>query len=124
MELIHKEETYKILGAAMEVHSTLGSGFLEAIYQEALAIEFDKRKIPFKKESKLEINYKGQILSKYYVADFVCYDKVIVETKATKELAGIDEAQVINYLKSTGLKVGLLINFGSESLEHKRLIRR
>jgi len=124
MELIHKEETYKILGAAMEVHSTMGSGFLEAVYQEALAIEFEKRKIPFKRESKLEINYKGQTLSKYYVADFVCYDKVIIETKATKELAGIDEAQLINYLKSTGLKVGLLINFGTESLEHKRLLRR
>jgi len=124
MELIHKEETYKIIGAAMEVHRQLGSGFLEAVYQEALAIEFEKRKIPFKKESKLEINYKGQTLSKHYVADFVCYDKVIVETKATKELTGIDEAQVINYLKTTGLKVGLLINFGAESLEHKRLLRR
>jgi GxxExxY protein len=124
MELIHKEETYKILGAAMEVHSILGSGFLEAVYQEALAIEFEKRKIPFTRESKLEINYKGQMLSKYYVADFVCFNKVIVETKATKELEGIDEAQVINYLKSTGLKVGLLINFGAESLEHRRLLRR
>jgi GxxExxY protein len=124
MELIHKEETYKILGAAMEVHSILGSGFLEAVYQEALAIEFEKRKIPFARESKLEINYKEQVLSKYFVADFVCFNKVIVETKATKELAGIDEAQLINYLKSTGLKVGLLINFGTESLEHRRLLRR
>jgi GxxExxY protein len=124
MNLIYEQETYKIIGAAMEVHSTLGSGFLEAVYQEALGIEFEKRSIPFKKEKRLEISYKNQILSKYYEADFICYSKIIVETKAIKELSGIDEAQVINYLKATGLKIGLLINFGSESLEHKRLYRR
>ncbi len=124
MNLIYEEETYKIIGAAMEVHSTLGNGFLEAVYQEALAIEFEKRGIPFKQETKLEITYKGQILSKYYQADFICCDKIIVETKALKELSGIDEAQLINYLKATGLKIGLLINFGAESLEHKRLFRR
>ncbi len=108
----------------MEVHSKLGSGFLEAVYQEALVIEFEKRGIPFKQEEKLEIKYKDQTLSKYYEADFICYDKIIVETKAIKELSGIDEAQVINYLKATGLKIGLLINFGADSLEHKRLLRR
>ena len=124
MDLIYKEETYKIIGAAMEVHSILGSGFLEAVYQEALAIEFKIKGIPFKQEEKLKIKYKEQILSKYYEADFICYDKIIVETKAIKELSGIDEAQVINYLKATGFKIGLLINFGSESLEHKRLFRR
>jgi len=124
MNLIYKEETYRIIGAAMEVHSTLGSGFLEAVYQEALAMEFERKGIPFKQEEKLKIKYKDQILSKYYEADFICYDKIIVETKAIKELSGIDEAQVINYLKATGLKIGLLINFGSESLEHKRLFRR
>ncbi len=124
MDLIHKEETYKIIGAAMDVHTTLGSGFLEAVYQEALAIEFRIRGVPFKQEKKLEIEYKEQTLSKYYEADFICYDKIIVETKALSELSGIDEAQVINYLKATGLKIGLLINFGAESLEHKRLLRR
>ena len=124
MDLIYKEETYKIIGAAMEVHSTLGSGFLEAVYQEALAIELEKRGIPFKQEEKLNIKYKDQTLSKYYEADFICYDKIIVETKAIKELLGISEAQVINYLKATGLKIGLLINFGSESVEYKRLFRR
>jgi len=124
MDLIHKEETYQIIGAAMEVHSKLGSGFLEAVYQEALTIEFEKREIPFEREKKLEIKYKDQTLSKYYEADFICYDKIIVETKAINELSGIHEAQVINYLKATGLKIGLLINFGSESLEHKRLLRR
>jgi len=108
----------------MDVHSTLGCGFLEAVYQEALLIELRKRGIPTKKEVKLEINYKGQTLSKYYEADFICYDKIIVEIKALSELSGIDEAQIINYLKATGLKIGLLINFGAESLEHKRLLRR
>ena len=124
MNLIYEQETYKIIGAAMEVHSNLGSGFLEAVYQEAFAIELEKRSIQFKQEEKLKIKYKDQVLSKYYEADFICYDKIIVETKAIKELSGIDEAQVINYLKATGLKIGLLINFGAESLEHKRLLRR
>ena len=124
MDLIYKEETYKIIGAAMDVHSTLGSGFLEAVYQEALAMEFERKGIPFKQEEKLKIKYKDQILSKFYEADFICYDKIIVETKAIKELSGINEAQVINYLKATELKIGLLINFGSVSLEHKRLFRR
>ena len=124
MDLIYKEETYNIIGAAMDVHSNLGSGFLEAVYQEALAIELEKRSIPFKQEKKLKIKYKDQILSKFYEADFICYDKIIVETKALSELSGIDEAQVINYLKATGLKIGLLINFGTESLEYKRLLRR
>ena len=108
----------------MEVHNTLGSGFLEAVYQEALAVEFEKRGIPFNQEKRLKIKYKDQVLSKYYEADFICFDKIIVETKALSELSGIDEAQVINYLKATGLKIGLLINFGAESLEHIRLFRR
>jgi len=123
MEPLYKEESYKIIGAAMEVHRVLGNGFLEAVYQEALAIEFENRGIPFKQEAKLEINFKGSVLSKHYEADFVCYDKIIVETKATSELTGNDESQVINYLKATGFKLGLLINFGEESLVHKRLVR-
>jgi len=123
MELIYKEESFEIIGAAMAVHRELGSGFLEAVYQEALAIEFDKRNIPFRKEQKLEINYKGIILSKHYEADFICFDKIIVEIKARSELTGIDESQVINYLKATGYELGILINFGLPSLVHKRLIR-
>ena len=123
MSLLYKEESYEIIGAAMEVHKQLGNGFLEAVYQEALAIELKNRNIPFKKEYKLEVNYKGHILQKYYLADFVCYDKIIIETKAVKELIGIDESQVINYLKATDMKLGILINFGSHSLEYKRLIR-
>ncbi|NOX66398.1 MAG: GxxExxY protein [Chlorobi bacterium] len=123
MDLIYKDEAYKIIGAAMDVHRELGSGFLEAVYQEALAIEFEKRSIPFDQEKKLEITYKGQLLSKYYEADFICYDKIIVETKALEELIGKHEAQVLNYLKATGFKLGLLINFGSESLDYRRLVR-
>jgi GxxExxY protein len=123
VDLICKEESYKIIGAAMEVHRELGSGFLEAVYQEALALEFIRKDIPFKQEAKLEISYKEQTLSKYYEADFICYNKIILEIKAINELSSSHESQVINYLKATGFKLGLLINFGEESLEYKRLIR-
>ncbi len=123
MDLIYKEESYKIIGAAMEVHNKLGSGFLEAVYQEALAIEFEERGIPFKQEVKLEINYKGHTLKKSYKADFVCFNKIIVETKAISELSGIEKSQVINYLKATQIKLGLLINFGQEDLEYQRLVK-
>ena len=123
MDLICKEESYKIIGAAMEVHRELGSGFLEAVYQEALALEFIRKDIPFKQEAKLEISYKEQTLSKYYEADFICYNKIILEIKAINELSSSHESQVINYLKATGFELGLLINFGEESLEYKRLIR-
>ncbi len=122
MDIIYKKESYLIIGACMEVHRELGPGFLEAVYQEALAIEFKRKGIPFKQEVKLEITYKGQTLSKYYEADFVCYNKIILETKAINELTGGHESQVLNYLKATKFKLGLLVNFGAESLEYKRLI--
>ena len=118
----YKEETYKIIGCAMEVHSELGPGFLEAVYQEALEREFGIRKMPFKSQPILEILYKGKPLAKRYQPDFVCFDEVIVEIKAITSLSGIEEAQLINYLKAAKLKVGLLINFGSRSLEHKRFV--
>lgn len=123
MELIYKKESFLIIGACMEVHRELGPGFLEAVYQEALALEFKRKGIPFEQEKKLEITYKGQTLSKYYEADFVCYNKIILETKAINELSGGHESQVLNYLKATKFKLGLLVNFGAESLEYKRLIR-
>ncbi len=123
MSLLYKDESYEIIGAAMEVHKQLGNGFLEAVYQEALAVELESRKIPFKKESILEISYKGNVLSKYYIADFICYENIIVELKAVNELSGINEAQVINYLKAANIKLGILINFGTQSLEYKRLVR-
>jgi len=123
MNLIYPEESYKIIGAAMEVHRELGTGFLEAVYHEALNIELEKRDIPFIHQAELNLWYKGIPLKKNYVADFVCYDKIIIEIKALSGLSSQHEAQVINYLKATNFKLGLLINFGSESLEYKRLIR-
>jgi len=119
----YKEETYKIIGCAMEVHSELGSGFLEAVYQEALAILLDEKQIPFEQEKILEIIFRGKLLRKRYFADFYCYDKIIVELKAVKELKSNDLSQVLNYLKATNQEIGLLINFGAERLEYKRVIR-
>jgi len=116
------EKTYKIIGCAMEVHKELGCGFLEAVYQEALGTEFAYQGIPFKSQPVIRIAYKGKPLEKTYQPDFVCFDEVIVEIKAISSLSGIEEAQLINYFKATGLKVGLLINFGSKSLEHKRFV--
>ena len=120
--LLYKNESYAIIGACMEVHSTLGSGFLESVYQEALALEFDVRGIPYVKEEKLEIYYKDKTLSQYFIADFICYDKIIVELKAVKILDKIHTAQVINYLNATDLELGLLVNFSESSLKYVRLI--
>ncbi len=104
----------------MEVSNELGSGFLEAVYQEALQIEFALRDIPNSRQPLLSITYKDQLLEKAYRPDFICYGKVIVEVKALKELSGTEESQVLNYLKATSLPLGLLINFGSPRLEWKR----
>ncbi len=106
----------------MEVHSVLGGGMLEAIYQEALAIELSNRRIPFKREEELIVNYKGMELNKRYKADFICFDEVIIELKAVAKLTDEHMAQVINYLKITGKKLALLVNFGKGSLEYKRVI--
>ena len=122
MSYLYEEETYKILGACFEVHKTLGHGFLEAVYQEALEMEFQLRNIPYQREKMLYINYKGRQLKKHYVADFVCYDKIIIETKAISDLTSKDESQILNYLKVTNFKLGLLINFGKPSLQKKRII--
>jgi GxxExxY protein len=115
-------ETFAIIGAAMEVHRELGRGFLELVYQTALALEFQARAIPFKGEVALPVRYKGKLLTCVYRADFVCFESVIVETKAISSLTGADEAQLINELKATGLGKGLLLNFGATSLEYKRLV--
>ena len=123
MELIYKEEVYQIIGAAMEVHRELGCGFLEAVYQEALELEFLFRKIPYDKEAKLNIFYKERLLNKHYTADFICFDKIIIELKALSGLTLEHESQLLNYLKATNLKVGLLINFGRQSLEYKRMVK-
>ena len=114
--------TFAVIGAAMEVHRVLGCGFLEAVYQEALALEMQTRAIPHRREVELPVFYKGQRLTTQYKADFIAYDDVIVELKALAKLSGVEEAQIINYLKSSGLKVGLLINFGALSLEYRRFV--
>ena len=122
MALLYKELTGKIIGAAMEVHRTLGCGFLEAVYQEALELELELQRIPFIAQQELTIVYKGRTLEQKYKPDIIADNKVIVEIKALARLTGIEEAQVINYLKATGCKVALLINFGAKSLEWKRLV--
>jgi GxxExxY protein len=114
--------TYAIIGAAIEVHRQLGHGFLEAVYQEALAIELEGRNIPFAREVELPVSYKGRLLRCSYRADFTCFHEVIVEIKALKALAGPEEAQIINYLKATGFRTGLLMNFGTPRLEYKRFV--
>ena len=106
----------------MEVHNTLGNGFLEAVYQEALEIEFKSQNIPYEREKLLRIKYKDEILTKHYVSDFICYDCIIVETKAISGIGNAEQSQVLNYMKATEIKLGLLVNFGNRSLEYKRII--
>ena len=119
--LMLKEYTEKILNACMEVHNELGHGFLEPVYQEALQQEFDFRHIPYEREKLLPIVYKGQKLDKEYYADFVCYDSIIVELKAVTNLVKAHKAQVLNYLKASNLEIGLLVNFGENSLKWQRI---
>ena len=120
--LIFKDEVYQIVGAAMEVSNHLGCGFLEAVYQEALSLEFSERQIPHVQQKRIQIKYKNTILQKHYMADFLCYEQIIVEIKAIKQLTTIEEAQILNYLKATGHPVGLLLNFGSPRLEWERYV--
>jgi GxxExxY protein len=114
--------TYDVIGAAMEVHTRLGHGFLEAVYQEALAIELTYRQVPFRREVHLPIVYREQILKSIYRVDFICYDTILVELKAIKKLSSDEVAQTINYLKAGKFAKGLLINFGAASLEYKRFV--
>ena len=123
-DLVLKEEVYAIMGAAIEVHWELGPGFLETVYQEALEMELCDRGIPFEGQKSLRIQYKGKMLNKEYFADLVCYGQIVMELKALERLSGNDEGQILNYLKATGMKVGVLINFGSHGkLEWKRFVR-
>jgi GxxExxY protein len=124
MALLYEDESYKILGACFEVYREKGSGFLEPVYQECLAIELELRDIPFRPKAGLRLDYKGRILKQTYEPDFILFDKIILELKALSGLHDRHPPQVHNYLKATGLRVGLLANFGAyPQLEHGRIIR-
>ncbi|MBN1908600.1 MAG: GxxExxY protein [Pirellulales bacterium] len=123
MSIVYKEESYAIIGACFEVYKQKGAGFLEAVYQECLAIEFTLQGIPFVAQKPLELEYKGQILQQRYTPDFICMDIILVELKAVQELADPHRAQVHNYLKAIGLRLGLLVNFGHcPKLEYERIV--
>lgn len=120
--IVYKEESAKIIGAVFEVHKQLGIGLLEKVYQEALAIEFKYRNIPFERERRYDVYYRDQKLNVQYIADFVCYDKIIVELKAISEITDANKAQVRNYLTITGYKLGLLVNFNEMYIEPIRIL--
>ncbi len=121
--IVYKEESYKIMGAAFKVYNGLGHGFLEAVYQEALEIEFQKHGIPYDREKELRIVYDGAELKQTYKADFVCFNKIIVELKAVSTLDDAHRSQVYNYLHATGHQLGLLLNFGyPKELEYERIV--
>ena len=122
MHLLYPELSYKIVGAAMEVHRVLGPGYLEAVYQAALAQELTLQGVRFEQQKRLGVTYKGMVVGEYQ-ADFVIEDQIILELKAVTALDGIHKAQVVNYLAATGLKLGILLNFGAASLQHERLVR-
>jgi len=121
-KILFKEESYKIIGACMKVHRSLGAGFLEAVYEEALEKECLIQNIPFKRQQKLELYYDNEKLNKYYRADFVCYDSIILEIKAVNHIPDAFYAQLKNYLKCTNMELGMLINFGLPSLTYKRIL--
>ena len=123
-EFLLKSETYRILGAAFEVYNELGPGFLEAVYQECMQIELRRIGVAFAPGARLRIRYKGELIEKQYVCDLICFDAVIVELKALTRLSSLDVSQLLNYLKASGHRVGLLLNFGAPAgLEWKRLVR-
>lgn len=119
--MLYKNESFRIIGAAMEVHKVLGCGFIKAVYQEALEEEFKKRGIPYEREKELTIDYKGRLLSKTFRADFICYDKIILELKAVSDITDDHYAQIYSYLKASQMGLGLLINFGKANLDYIRI---
>lgn len=120
-ELLYPQKSYAIVGAAMEVHKVIGMGFTEPVYQDALEIEFRLRGIPYEREKVLGVEYKGHTLDESFRVDFVCYNSIVVELKALHGLGNEHAAQVYNYLKASGMKLGLLINFGRERLAFERI---
>ena len=121
-ELLFKEESYKIIGICMDVHSTLGMGFKEAIYKDALEIEFKRNNISYEKEKQYKIEYKGIILPHKYYADFVLFDSIILEVKSASVIVDSFIAQTINYLKASRITLGIIVNFGEKSLTYKRIV--
>ena len=120
-QFIHKDLTYKIIGCAMDFHKVLGTGFLESVYEGALCVEFKRIKIPFNIQVEFPVMYKREKI-KNFVCDLVVDDEIVVEFKAIKQITDIERAQLLNYLKVTGMKVGLLINFGAKSLQYERMV--
>ena len=124
VDIVFKEESFQIMGACFEVYNDKGCGFLEAVYQECLEIEFGLQGTPFISQSELHLNYKGRVLRKTYQPDFLCHEKIIVEIKAVSDLTDEHRAQVHNYLKATDFRLGLLINFGAKNkLQSERIVR-
>jgi GxxExxY protein len=115
-------ETYAVIGAAMAVHRELRHGFLEAIYRDALAVEFHRRQVPFERERSLHVLYRGTVLPSSFRVDFVCFGHLLVECKALRAIGGPEQAQVLNYLRASSLTRALLLNFGARSLEYRRLV--
>ncbi len=123
VEIVFKDESYRIMGACFDVYNEMGCGFLEAVYQECLSLEFSDRDLPFISQCPLELKFKGRVLQQKYVPDFICFEKVIVEIKAVKELRDEHRAQVHNYLHASGYKLGLLVNFGHHpKLQYERIV--
>jgi GxxExxY protein len=123
-DILFKEESYKIIGSCFEVYNDKGCGFVEPVYQECLEIELGLQGIPFQSQQQLRLFYKGKELKQKYIPDFMCYEQIIVEIKAVSQLTDEHRAQVHNYLKATGFRLGLLINFGNHpKLEYERIVR-
>ena len=124
MEVLFKEECYRIMGACFEVYKEMGCGFLEAVYQECLEIEFAAQALPFRPQKPLTLLYKGQVLQQKYIPDFILFEQIILEIKAVSELTDEHRAQIHNYLKTTGYRLGLLVNFGHyPKVEWERIVR-
>ncbi|MBD3672641.1 MAG: GxxExxY protein [Planctomycetaceae bacterium] len=122
-EIVFKEESFQIMGACFEAYNEMGYGFLECVYQECLCLEFVDRRIPFASQVELDLRYKQTPLSQKYIPDFICFDSIIIELKSARELSNAHRAQIHNYLKATGYKLGLLVNFGSHpKLEYERIV--
>lgn len=121
-DILFKDESYMIIGACMEVHKKLGTGFLESVYSEALEKELKNKNVPYEREKKLQIYYEGEPLKKYFKADFVCFNSIIVELKSNGFISKSDIRQSLNYLKATQYKLGILANFGTSSLTYKRIV--